>query len=161
VSGSISGKKSERYSPAEWGSWREGDSPKMPWEISSSSRAKKLRSHGRYNPYILRPNTNGEILGVLTAYKSGSMKRSPKSAKFDSEVILVSPNVVVGRRTGRKASRSIPLEILKLEELIGFIASAENHAEGLNLVSGRTLEPRQHQRHREPPGKSGYPGSFT
>ena len=137
----------------------------MPWEISSSSRAKKLRSHGRYSPYILRPNANDEILRVLTAYKSGSMKRSPKSAKFDSEAILVSPNVVVGKGTGikgcRKASRSIPLEILKLEELIGFIVSAENHAEGLNLVLGQTLEPRQHQRHREPPGKSGYPGSFT
>ena len=94
VPGDISGEKSGRYSPVEWGTWRDRDSPTMPWEIGS---AKKPRSHGGYNPYILRTNADNEILKVLTAYKSASMKGSPKSVKFDSESILVSPNVVVGK----------------------------------------------------------------
>ena len=98
-----------KYSLVEkGGAWGDRGGPKMSWKSASSSRARKLRSHGRCNPCALRTNTDNEKLRILTTYKSEamvSMKESPKPVKIDSEAIPAYPNVVVERRAWMDVER--------------------------------------------------------
>ena len=79
------------------GTWRDKGSPKISWEKSSLSKAKKSRSCGRSSPCILRTDIDKELLEILTVNNpaaTASIKGSPKSVKLDSEAIPVCPRVV-------------------------------------------------------------------